>query len=87
MRASLKSAVAASLAALTLALAVTASPAEAKPWPKPWIHHGFGPAGLVLGIAGLALAADVAAQSCIEYRPIYDSYGNYLGRERINVCQ
>lgn len=87
MRISLKTTIAASLTALTLALAVTASPAEAKPWPKPWHHHGFGPAGLVLGLAGLAVAADVAAQSCTEYRPIYDSYGNYLGREPVNVCQ
>jgi hypothetical protein len=92
MRNTLKSSIALSLAALTLVagLAASASPASAKPIiiPHPYhgFHHGFGP-WFGLGVVGAVAAAGYAADSCIEYRPIYDRWGNYLGRTAVNVCE
>ncbi len=95
MRASLKSSVALSLAALTMAFAVSATPASAHPLQKfggphfPHFHHGWGwgpGVGLGLALAGGAVAAEYAYGSCIVYRPIYDGFGNYIGRRAVNVC-
>jgi hypothetical protein len=89
MRPSIKTTIAASLAALTLGLAVVGStPASAHPWPHNGFHHGFWGPGIGLGILGLAAAgAYAASQDCVEYRPIYDRWGHYMGQEPINVCQ
>jgi len=91
MRASLKKSIAVSLAALMLAssLAVSATPAAAKTW---WPGKGFG-MGLGVGLGLGALGGIAASQpaygydSCVRYRPTYDQWGNYLGRQAVNVCQ
>ena len=72
----------ASFATLTLA----AAPASASPFHHH--HHGFwGGPGLIFGIAGAAIAAGVAADAyCVRYEPVYDDYGNYMGRRRVNEC-
>ena len=64
------------------------------PGPGPIHHHpGFGPGfglGLGLGLVGGAVAASSAyypPDPCIQYRPVYDASGNYLGRSAVNVCQ
>ena len=90
MRNTLKTSIALSLAALALGagLAASATPASAKPiiiHHFHGFHHGFGP-WLGLGVVG-AVAAGYAAESCIEYRPTYDRWGNYLGRTPVNVCE
>lgn len=84
MRNSFKTGIAGSLAALVMGLSLVASPADAKPWPKNY----WGPA-VGIGIAGLAVGAMVAASEndCIRYRPVYDRWGNFLGRRAINVCE
>jgi len=90
MRPTVKNAIVASLAALTLGLAVvSATPASANPWPHPGFHHGYWGPGLALGVVGLAAGAAYAASQddCVEYRPIYDRWGRYLGRRAIDVCQ
>jgi hypothetical protein len=55
----------------------------------PHFHgHGFwgGPA-LIFGLAGAAIAAGVAADVyCVRYVPVYDNWGNYVGRRLVNVC-
>jgi hypothetical protein len=100
MRASLKKTVAGSLAALVLAVGVTAaaSPASADPyWGWRYHHHGYwgGPA-LGLGIAGLAAGAIIASQGpyyggygyddCTHWVPTRDAWGRYVGRRPVNVC-
>jgi hypothetical protein len=71
-----------SIAMLTLA----AAPASANPWHHH--HHGFwGGPGFVFGLAGAAIAASIAADAyCVSYQPVYDDYGNYIGRRRVNGC-
>ena len=50
-------------------------------------HYGFGP-WAAAGAIGLAAAAAASAEDpCIQYRPVYDALGNYLGRSAVNVCQ
>jgi hypothetical protein len=67
------------------ALALAAAPAEANPH---WHGHGFwGGPGLVFGLAGAAIAAGVAADAyCVRYVPVYDHWGNYVGRRPVNEC-
>ena len=91
---SLKTSIALSLAALTLGTALSSTPVAAKPmfpvFPHPYhhFHHGWGwGPGIAFGLAGAAVAADVAAASCTAYRPIYDQSGIYLGQQAVNVCQ
>ena len=51
---------------------------------------GYWGPGLALGVFGLAagaIAASAAEDNCIEYRPTYDRYGNFMGRQPVNVCQ
>ncbi len=93
MRTSLKKSIAVSLAALMLAssLAVSATPAAAFPMGP---HHHFGGFGWGLGVGlGLGVLGGIAASqpaygynSCVRYRPTYDQWGNYLGRQPINIC-
>jgi hypothetical protein len=61
------------------------------PPPNPYHHHfhnGFGPwvAAGVIGAAAAAAAAS-ANDSCIQYRPAYDAWGDYLGQRPVNVCE
>ena len=59
-----------------------------------WHGGGWGPAAVGLGVLGLAAGAAIASQGpgyygddgCVAYRPIYDAYGNYMGRRPVNVC-
>jgi hypothetical protein len=87
----LKVAVLAAAAALTLA----AVPASAGPhlgggghWGgHGWGHHGWGwgGPGLVFGLGAAALAAG-AYESCVSYVPVYDDFGNVVGRRPVNAC-
>ena len=38
-------------------------------------------------IGAAAAAAASAEDPCIQYRPVYDAWGNYLGRRAVNVCE
>jgi hypothetical protein len=95
MLASLKTSIAASVAALTVGLALSASPADA---------HGIrmgGFGGFHGGFSGFhgggwgwhrygwgpAVGVGFVGTSCIVYQPIYDDAGNYLGSNPVNVCQ
>jgi hypothetical protein len=68
-------------------------PFPIKPLPGP-IHHpgfygGFGP-GFALGVVGGAIAASSAYEPpdpCIQYRPVYDAWRNYIGQRPVNVCE
>jgi hypothetical protein len=65
-----------------------------------WHGGGWGPAAVGLGVLGLAAGAAIAAQpgpdyedgpgpyddGCQAYRPVYDAYGNFMGRRLVNVC-
>jgi hypothetical protein len=59
-----------------------------------WHHRGggFGGYGLGLGLGGLGYGADYYGDDygydsgCLTYRPVYDRYGRYLGRQPVNVC-
>ena len=61
------------------------------PGPGPMPHHfhpGFGPwvaAGVISAAAAAAAAS--AEDPCIQYRPAYDAWGDYLGRRAVNVCE
>ena len=72
--------------AFAAALALSAAPASAHEFHHH--HHGFwGGPGLIFGLAGAAIAATVAADAyCVRYEPVYDDYGNYMGRRRVNEC-
>jgi hypothetical protein len=95
MNASFKKTIAAAVAALTIGAAVVGStPASANPWHNGYHggHHGFYGPGLALGVFGLAAGAIAASayseeDNCVRYRATYDSYGNYMGRVPVNVCQ
>jgi hypothetical protein len=91
MRSSLKNTFAASLAALTIGLTIiNPAPASAHNWHPGGGHHGFWGPGLALGVLGLAAGAvaySAAEDNCVEYRPTYDRWGNFTGRQPFNVCQ
>jgi len=62
-----------------------------KPGPGPFPHHhfhpGFGP-WFAAGMIGAAAAASASAEDpCVQYRPVYDASGAYLGRTAVNVCE
>lgn len=66
-------------------------PIKPIPFPGPFPHHfhpGFGPwvAAGVIGAAAAAAAAS-AEDPCIQFRRVYDAWGNYLGRRAVNVCE
>lgn len=81
--------------AAVAAAALAAAPAPAAAGPHwhgggghGWGHHGWGwgGPGLVFGLAGAALLAGVAAESCVSYVPVYDKFGNVVGRRAVNAC-
>jgi len=61
-----------------------------------WHNGAWVPAAIGLGILGLAAGAAVGAaegpyddgpaDDCMRPRPVYDAYGNYMGRRLVNVC-
>jgi hypothetical protein len=62
-----------------------------------WHNGAWVPAAVGLGILGLAVGAAAAASqgpyddgpppdNCMQPRPVYDAYGNYMGRRLVNVC-
>jgi hypothetical protein len=61
-----------------------------------WHNGAWVPAAIGLGILGLAAGAaagaaegpydDGPADDCMQPRPVYDAYGNYMGRRLVNVC-
>ena len=62
-----------------------------------WHNGAWVPAAIGLGILGLAAGAAAAASdgpyddgpppdNCMQPRPTYDAYGNYMGRQLVNVC-
>ena len=72
---------------VALAAAAAFGSAAAQPWP--WRPPGpsWGPgAGLLFGLAGAAIAADVAAESCWRWERVYDRHGHYVGHRRVDVC-
>jgi hypothetical protein len=86
MRVTLSKTIALSLAALTLSVGLSAAPAEAHPWP----HHGFHGFGLLGAVIGLGLIGGAIAaheQDCARYRPVYDAWGNYIGKRAVNICE
>jgi hypothetical protein len=78
------------------AAALAAAPANAGPhfghggghWHGGYWGGGYwGGPGLVFGLAGAAIAAGVAASAyCVSYVPVYDNWGNYVGRRPVNAC-
>jgi hypothetical protein len=78
--------IAASLAALVLGASLAASTPAAAGWR--YYHGGYWGGAVALGvIGGLAAGAIVASQyDCVRYRPVFDRYGNFIGREPVNVC-
>src|SRR5271166_2317240 len=85
------------LAALTLGLSL-ATPASAQYYYRGggW-GWGPGPAVAAGVLGGMALGAAAASAAhpvygpgpaCwVERRPVYDEYGNFIGRRRMRVCQ
>ena len=79
------------LAASTLA-AVPAPAAAGPHWRGGHHFHGGGWGGgwgggpaLAFGLAAGVLAAGAAAE-CVSYEPLYDDYGNIVGRRRVWEC-
>ena len=64
-------------------------------------HHRFGGGGFGLGLGALGVAGGYgyydanypyddgygANPGCGTYQPVYDQYGNYLGRSYVDACQ
>ena len=85
----------ASIAALTLAGAVSATATPAAAWHR---HHGGwgwgGPAiagGVIGGLALGAMAASAANaqpvyETCLTRQAVYDSWGNFRGYRRVRVA-
>ena len=89
----------ATILATVAAVALAAAPAPASAGPHwhgggghgGWGHHGgwgggWGGPALVFGLAGAAIAAGIAADACVRYVPVYDNWGNYVGRRAVNAC-
>ena len=53
-----------------------------------WHGGGWWGPAVVGGLAAGALAAPYVYGygSCYSYAPIYDAYGNYIGRQVVNIC-
>ncbi len=86
----------ASLAALTLAGAVSATATPAAAWCNGWTCYSDGPrggaiaAGVIGGLALGAIAAGAASQptyaTCIQRQRVYNSYGDFIGYRRVRVA-
>ncbi len=96
MTISLKTTAIGALTALAMSTAL-ATPASA--WCNGWGCGGWGPGPAVaVGVlGGMALGAAAAGAAngpyygpgpgCwMELRPVYDAYGNFLGRRRVRIC-
>jgi hypothetical protein len=90
MTISLKKAALGAMAVLTLGVSL-ATPASAQ-----WRGGGWVAPGIAAGvIGGMALGAAAAnrdgyyegAECWFERRPVYDEYGNPIGRRRVRVCR
>ena len=88
MRASVKQSIALSVAAMTLGFGVlaVATPAAAHPWPHHGFHGGFFSGVLGLGLLSGMVASQYGDDACVQFRPTYDRWGNYIGRREVNVC-
>ena len=83
----LKTKITASLIACALGLGVAASPAEAGPHWGHYRHGGYWGPAAAIGLFGAAIiGAEIASRNCVVYRPVYDQWGNYLGRRAFNTC-
>jgi hypothetical protein len=87
MRASVKKSIAVSVAAVTLGFGIftTATPAAAHPWPHHGFRGGFFGGALALGLLGGMVASEYG-DACVQYRPTYDRWGNYIGRREVDAC-
>ena len=82
----------ASIAALTMGVAVAASSTPAAAWHH---HHGWGGGALVGGLAaGALLGGAIAANQGYGYggcyltrRPVVNRWGNVVGYRRVRVCE
>ena len=83
----------ASIAALTLAGAVSATTTPAAAWGKYHHHHGgwgWGP-GVALGIGALTVGALAASSAydydtCVVRQRVYDDWGRFRGYRRVRVA-
>jgi hypothetical protein len=75
----------ATVIAAVAAIGLATAPADAGPH---WHGHGYwGGPGLVFGLVGGLIAAGIAADAyCVRYVPVFDAWGNYVGRRPVNVC-
>ncbi len=86
---------------LGLGVVATSAPASAQPlWWGHHHHHGFWGPAAGLGLFGLATGAIIASQyhhsyydqpysgddGCIQYRPVYNGWHQYIGTRAVNVC-
>ena len=53
---------------------------------RPGYGYGFWGPAIGLGIIAGAVAGGAYYNNCYRYQPIYDGYGNYVGRRPVNVC-
>jgi hypothetical protein len=57
-----------------------------------WYNGWWGPAVAAGVLAGAAIATAPYwggygyGGGCVQYRPTYDAYGNFLGQQALNVC-
>ena len=88
MRASVKKSIALSVGAVTLSFGIftAATPAAAHPWPHHGFHGGFFGGAFGLGLLGGMVASQYGDDSCVQYRPTYDRWGNYIGRREVDAC-
>jgi len=100
MRGMFRKTITAAAAALTLgAVTMTATPSQARHvWVRGW-HHGHNRHGGYYGSGGGLGALDAFAlfgpaalpyafgAPCLQYSPVYDAYGRYIGRRVVNVCR
>jgi hypothetical protein len=65
------------------ALSLASAPASAR---SIFNHRfGFGPVAAI-GLIGALVGAEIMSHECTRYQSVYDAYGNYVGRQAINIC-
>ena len=72
------------IATAALIGALSSAPAFADGWGRGGGYF-WGPAAAI-GLIGAVIGAGIAAQNCVEYQPVYDQFGNIVGRRPVNVC-